>query len=64
MMEVACFCGLVFSFSGSLGVCPRCGEYVTAGHVTSEEERQTQRELDAVLRSRDGLAVPQAAASE
>lgn len=64
MMDVACFCGCVYSFSGSLGVCPKCGKYVTLGHVTIEEERQMQRELDAVLHSGDGLAVSDSAAPE
>ena len=26
MADVACFCGSCFSFDGSAGACPRCGE--------------------------------------
>jgi hypothetical protein len=58
MMDVACFCGCVCSFSGDLGVCPRCGEYVTLSRVTLEEERQMRCEVDAFLHSRDGPVVP------
>jgi hypothetical protein len=26
MAQVACFCGCCFSFDGSAGACPKCGE--------------------------------------
>jgi hypothetical protein len=29
MADVACFCGCCFSFGGSVGACPDCGEAVT-----------------------------------
>jgi hypothetical protein len=29
MADVACFCGCCFSFGGSGGACPDCGEAVT-----------------------------------
>jgi hypothetical protein len=55
MMNVVCFCGCTYSFSGDLGVCPKCGEYVTFSHVPMDEERQMRGELDAVLDTHDGL---------
>jgi hypothetical protein len=29
MADVACFCGCCFSFVGTVGACPECGEGVT-----------------------------------
>ena len=29
MADVACFCGCCFSFVGTVGACPECGEEVT-----------------------------------
>jgi hypothetical protein len=29
MADVACFCGCWFSFAGTAGACPECGEAVT-----------------------------------
>jgi hypothetical protein len=29
MADVACFCGCCFSFVGTVGACPECGEPVT-----------------------------------
>jgi hypothetical protein len=64
MMDVACFCGWVYSVSGDLGVCPNCGDYVTLSRVAVEEERQMRRELDAVLNSHTGLVDPDLTLSE
>ena len=64
MMDVACFCGRVYSYSGELGVCPGCGEYVTLSCVANEEEEQMRRELDAVLQAHDGRVVPDLTSSE
>ena len=57
MSSVACFCGCVYSFSGDVGVCPKCGVHTTYNHVAIEEERQMRRELDAILHSHDELVV-------
>jgi hypothetical protein len=29
MAKVACFCGCCFSFAGTVGACPECGEAAT-----------------------------------
>jgi predicted ATP-dependent serine protease len=55
MIDVVCFCGCAYSFSGDMGACPKCGEYVTFSQVPMEEERRMRRELDAVLHTHDGL---------
>jgi hypothetical protein len=49
MIEVDCFCGCVYSFSGDVGACPGCGECATFPRVTTAEARQMRSELDAVI---------------
>jgi hypothetical protein len=41
MIEVACFCGCLFSFDGDAGACPRCGEVasVAAGPALESSGR-------------------------
>ena len=64
MMDVACFCGCVYSFSSDLSVCPNCGEYVTLSRAAPEEEEQMRSELDAVLRPHNAPVVPDLTAAE
>jgi hypothetical protein len=48
-MDVACFCGCLFSCAGDLGTCPGCGEYVSLSRVSDAEEKQMRTELDLLL---------------
>jgi hypothetical protein len=48
-MDVACFCGCLFSCAGDLGTCPGCGEYVSLSRVSDAEEKQMRAELDLLL---------------
>jgi len=57
MIDVACFCGRRYSFSGDTGVCPRCGECVTTARPSLKDEQHKHHEhrllMDgAVLTSR------------
>ncbi len=52
MTDVACFCGCLYSFSGEVGVCPKCGDYASLTCVSPEVEEQMRREL-ALLTSPD-----------
>lgn len=60
MIDVACFCGRVYSFSGDIGVCPQCGECADLAHVTPAEAHEMRREPDAAalaaIRIRDAAA--------
>lgn len=55
MIDVACFCGRRYSFSGGVGVCPNCGEYASPTGVSPDVAEQTRREL-ALLTSPDASA--------
>ena len=65
MIEVACFCGRRYSFSGDTGVCPQCDEYVTMARASVEVEQQMEHELrplfeDDCLTNRRTLNLPRA----
>jgi predicted amidophosphoribosyltransferase len=48
MIDVACFCGYSFSFSGDEGVCPQCGEPVSFSDPVTDrawEKRERLRRL-------------------
>ena len=49
MNEIACFCGMRYSFVGDGGICPRCGEPSTVKPMGAEVEAQMRRELDEWL---------------
>jgi hypothetical protein len=49
MTHVACFCGCVYSFSGEIAVCPRCGEYASFTRASAHEEQQMRDELALLL---------------
>ena len=41
MINVVCYCGCAYSFSGDVGSCPQCGEYVSFSRGPAEpEDRQ------------------------
>jgi hypothetical protein len=44
MINVACFCGCSYSFTGDAGVCPQCGEAVTftGAPVTEAQDQRDQ----------------------
>jgi len=48
-MRVICFCDADFIVDGDLGKCPNCKRAVCWPHLTDEDERQMQAELDLVL---------------
>ena len=48
-MDVACFCGFRHRLIGDLGICPRCGDYVTLNRVSDAEASQMRAELDLLL---------------
>jgi hypothetical protein len=64
MIEVDCFCGCVYAFSGDIGVCPKCGECATFPCVTTAEARQMRRELGAVIDRSGTLTIPEATLPE
>ena len=45
MTEVACFCGYCYSFSGNVGACPQCGEYVAVTGDSLDDEPTLRDEL-------------------
>lgn len=49
MSDVVCFCGCYYRFAGDIGMCPRCGEYLSLTSVSPEEEQQMRDELDLLL---------------
>lgn len=49
MAVVACGCGAVYGFDGSLGQCPHCAEVATLPHVTDREAREMEYELKLVI---------------
>ena len=49
MIDVVCFCGRYYRFTGDIGVCPSCGEYTSFARVSPEEEQQMRRELELLL---------------
>ena len=65
MIDVACFCGRRYSFSGDTGVCPHCGECVTAARPSVEDEQHKHDEHTllgeaAVLTSHSASDLPRA----
>ena len=63
MIEVACFCGRRYSFSGDVGVCPQCDEYVTIASASVEVGQPMQHELrprleEDCLTNRHALNLP------
>ena len=68
MIDVACFCGRRYSFSGDTGVCPHCGEWVTAARPSVEDEQHKRDEHTllgeaAVLTSHSASDLPRASVS-
>ena len=51
MVDGACFCGCRYSFTGDVGACPQCGEYVTMTRASIEDEQQMGDELNVLLAS-------------
>ena len=45
MTDVACFCGCLYSFSGEVGACPKCGEFASLTCVSPEVDQQMRSEL-------------------
>jgi hypothetical protein len=64
MIEVDCFCGCVYAFSADIGVCPKCGEYVTIPRVTTAEVRQIRRELGGEIDLSGTVTLPEATLPE
>ena len=48
-MDVACFCGFRIRLVADLGICPRCGDYVTLNRVSDAEASQMRAELGLLL---------------
>jgi hypothetical protein len=40
MINVVCFCGCAYSFEGTLGSCPQCGEPVSFVRGLEAQDRQ------------------------
>jgi hypothetical protein len=40
MINVVCYCGCAYSFTGDVGSCPRCGEHVSFTRAYEPDERQ------------------------
>lgn len=49
MPDVVCFCGCYYRFTSDIGVCPRCGEYMSLARVSPEEGQQMRDELNLLL---------------
>lgn len=56
MVDVICFCGFSYSFSGDRAVCPNCGDVTVA--PASVDRRQEPRSETALAKA--GLMAPQA----
>ncbi len=56
MADVACFCGSLYSFEGSQGACPKCGEIATlttgSGFQGAEADPDLLVGMEAYLTSR------------
>ena len=63
MIDVVCFCGCRYSFTGDGGACPNCGEPVSLGVAAAENARESDAQLEQlVTRAASQLAEEQRAA--
>ncbi len=50
MINVICFCGSAYSFTGDIGACPECGEQVSFGRASNTEPQEIGDRIDHVLK--------------
>ena len=50
MIQVVCFCGCRYSFTGDIGTCPECGEGARFPRAPVAAQHQTIDELPLVLK--------------
>ena len=55
MINVVCYCGCAYSFTGDVGSCPQCGEHV---FFTREPESYARDETIAVIVGRASSGSP------
>jgi hypothetical protein len=55
MIDVVCYCGCAYSFTGAVGSCPQCGEHVFLGR---ESESQVREETIATIVARASSGSP------
>lgn len=55
MINVVCYCGRAYSFTGDVGTCPHCGEYVS---FIRESEPLARDETIAMIVARASSGSP------
>jgi hypothetical protein len=59
MINVVCYCGHAYSFTGDVGSCPQCGEYVSFTRGPDTEPQDLQETIDKIVAKASGGSSPE-----
>jgi hypothetical protein len=58
MINVVCYCGHAYSFTGNVGSCPQCGEHVSFTRGPDTEPQDLQETIDKIVAQASGGSPP------